>query len=360
MMRAGLCAVALAFAAMPARAADPKAVDLAPLRDAVETAAKRGENVGDIRSALDALEKVAPTAAAGRVPRELQAVRDAVDAAARKGENVERIAQELAKVETAVAGRVLAPVRPEPKPEPRPQPRPEPNPFDFLPLQPNGNIVGGGIDVATFNKAMDLRRRAVELMLKDPNDPNAIKEAQKLQAEAAQLLMKAALGGPGGGIAIGGIGGMPAFPDPLARVPDRARLGIRLERVAPLAAEQLGLAPNTGIAVTLVAPNSAAEKAGLKVHDIILEFGGKAVTDDTDEFVRRVNAVKGGEKVDVVLLRKGKRVEVKGVELAAAAVPNAARPADPANALIAPGDPVPKAAPQAQADPAPKPLPLQP
>lgn len=358
MMRAGLCAVALAFATMPARAADPKAVDLAALRDAVETAAKKGENVGDIRSALEALEKAAPTAAAGRVPRELQAVRDAVEAAARKGENVERVAQELAKVETAVAGRVLAPVKPEPKPEPRPQPRPEPNPFDLLPL-PNVNIAGGGIDVATFNKAMDLRRRAVELMLKDPNDPAALKEAQKLQTEAAEMLMKVAggLNAGGGGIAIGGIGAMPAFPgfDPIARVPDRARLGIRLERVAPLAAEQLGLAPNTGIAVTLVAPNSAAEKAGLKVHDIILEFGGKAVTDDTDEFVRRVNAVKAGEKVDVLLLRKGKKVEVKGMELAAAAmIPNVVRPVKPLDATALPVDPIPKA------PVVPNPLPLQP
>ena len=358
MMRAGLCAVALAFATVPARAADPKAVDLAPLRDAVETAAKKGENVGDIRSALEALEKAAPTAAAGRVPRELQAVRDAVEAAARKGENVERIAQELAKVETAVAGRVLAPVKPEPKPEP-PQrlPRPEANPFEFLPFPPNGNIAGG-IDVATFNKAMDLRRRAVELMLKDPNDPAAIKEAQKLQAEAAEMLLKVAGGlNGGGGIAIGGIGAMPAFPglpDP-ARIPDRARLGIRLERVSPLAAEQLGLAPNTGIAVTLVAPNSAAEKAGLKVHDIILEFGGKAVTDDTDEFVRRVNAVKAGEKVDMLLLRKGKKVEVKGMELAAAAmIPNVVRPVKPLDATALPVDPIPKA------PVVPNPLPLQP
>lgn len=331
MMRTGLCAVALVIAVLPARAADPKAVDLSPLRDAVETAAKKGENVGDIRAALEALEKLAPNAAAGRVPRELQAVRDAVEAAAKKGENVERIAQELVKVETAIAGRVLAPPKPEPKPEPRPQPRPEPNPFDFLPLPPNANIVGGGIDPAAFNKAMDLRRRAVELMLKDPNDPAALKEAQKLQAEAAEMLLKMAGGlNGGGGIAIGGFGAVPAFPDPVARVPDRARLGIRMERVAPLAAEQLGLAPNTGIAVALVAPNSAAEKAGLKVHDIVLEFGGKAVTDDADEFVRRVNAVRAGEKVDAVVLRKGKKVEVKGIELGAGApVPNAMRPPKP-------------------------------
>jgi hypothetical protein len=315
MLRAALCAVALVAAGTTARA-----VDLAPLRDAVEAAAKKGENVENIRTALDAFEKAAPKAAAGRVPAELQALRDAVTAAAKKGENVEAIAKELAKVELAVAGRELNPPKPAPQPQPQPRPQPrEPNPFDILQLMSNGNAGFGGVNAEMFDKAMKLRERAFDLLLKDPNDPNAIREAEKLQTEAAALLIKALAGGNGGagGIAIGGLGGM-AFPNADAgRVPERARLGIRLERVSPLAAEQLGLAANAGIAVTLVAPNSAAEKAGLKVHDIITEFGGKAVTDDTDEFIRRVNGVKAGEKVDIVLLRKGKKVEVKGVELPA-------------------------------------------
>jgi len=55
MMRAGLCAVAFAIAFTPARAAEPKAVNLSALRDAVETAAKKGENVDDVRKALEAV-----------------------------------------------------------------------------------------------------------------------------------------------------------------------------------------------------------------------------------------------------------------------------------------------------------------
>jgi S1-C subfamily serine protease len=67
--------------------------------------------------------------------------------------------------------------------------------------------------------------------------------------------------------------------------------------------------------VSGVVPNSVAEKAGIKTHDIILEFAGKPVGGDLEEFTRRVNEVKTGEKVDLVVLRKGKKVEVKGVEL---------------------------------------------
>lgn len=369
MVRSGMCCAAFAVLAAwagggfftesgpPAAFArdEVKGVDLTALRDAVAAAAKKGENVDEILKALDTFAKTNPQPKAGRVPPELQALRDAVDAAAKKGENVEAITKELVAIEMSVAGRALTRPKPEPRPEPpdpippgRLPPRPLPPPDFPFPAFPNpgpgiGGIGGGGIDVETFNKAMELRRKAMELILKDPNDPEARKEAQKLQAEAAELMLKAARGLAGGPNGLGGIPGMPA------PFPDRARLGIRLERVPPVAVEQLGLEPNTGIAVSLVQPGSAAEKAGLKVHDIILEFAGKAVSDDTEEFIRRVNAVKVGEKVDLVLLRKGKKVEVKGVELPAAqafrppqpAGPPAVDPARPMKLLPLPAPPVP-------------------
>lgn len=290
-------------------AKDAKGVDLTALRDAVDAAGKRGENVDEVRKALDAFEKAAPKPDAGGVPPELQALRDAVDDAARKGENVEAVAKELVAVETLVAGKSLAKPKP---PEPRPDPEPRPGGLPLFPLPLNPNLVPGGIDIELFNKAMGLRRKANELLMKNPRDPDALKERQKLLAEATELMMKAARDGGG----IGGIGGLPAplFPD-FGRVPDRARLGIRMDRVPPVAAEQLGLEPNTGIAVALVLADSPAEKAGLKIHDIILEFAGKPVTDNTEEFARRVSEIKAGAKVDLVVLRKGKKVEVKGVEL---------------------------------------------
>jgi serine protease Do len=64
------------------------------------------------------------------------------------------------------------------------------------------------------------------------------------------------------------------------------------------------------------------------VNDIIVEFAGKPVSDNTEEFARRVMEVKANEKVDLVVLRKGKKVEVKGVELPAVpARPEFPRPA---------------------------------
>jgi hypothetical protein len=333
---AAVVACAAAWAGLTAVAQDAKPADLSALREAVDAAAKRGDNVDEIQTALAALEKAKPTAAAGRVPAELQALRNAVDAAAKKGENVDVIAKELAAVETAVTGKSLAKPVTEPPPpvDPtRPNPIrpivPFPQPFPVMP-----NPRAGGVDIEMFNKAMEMRRKAIEAMVKSPNDEALRKEMQKLVAEANELLLKAARGAnPDPVLPLPlplpvvppDFPAFPNFPD-VGRLPERARLGIRLERVPAVVVDQLGLEAGVGIAVTMVTPNSVAEKVGLKVHDIIVEFAGKPVTDNTDDFIRRVNAVKAGEKIDIVVLRKGKKIEVKGVELPAVAQPRAQPP----------------------------------
>lgn len=311
----------------PKPAADAKPADLTALREAVAAAAKRGENVDEIRKALDAFEKALPGIKPGAVPPELQALRDAVESAAKKGENVDAVAKELAAVETAVAGRSLA--RPKPVPPPEvPMEREPPRRFD----DPNPfGVVGGGLDAEAFQKGMDLRMKALELMSKNPRDPEAV----KLLNEANQLMLKAMRP------ALGGRAEVPLFPD-LGRVPDfnnrapeRGRLGIRFEKLNAVTADQLGLDPDVGVAVAAVVPGSAAEQAGLKIHDIIVAFAGKPASGNTDEFIRQVNAAKAGEKLDIVVVRKGKKVEIKGVVLAdlgraPAAVPDLPAPRLPA------------------------------
>src|SRR5262245_54372654 len=94
---------------------EPKAADLADLRDAVKAADKRGENVDEVSKALDVLEKAVAKGLkleAGKVPAELTALRQAVEAAARKGENVEEVARQLEAVEMKLVGRVLTAPKP--------------------------------------------------------------------------------------------------------------------------------------------------------------------------------------------------------------------------------------------------------
>ncbi len=317
----GLAALFTGIGLSLSTADEPKAPDLSDLRDAVKAASKRGGNVTEIRTALDALEKSLAKGWTARKPgetlpppAELAALRAAVEAAGRKGENVEDIRKELDAIEKAMTGRTFTPPKPAPPPEPQkfPNPNPFPNPvpvpFDFP--QPAFPGPGAGIDRELLQKAQELRNKAFEMMLKAPTDA----EAQKLMQEAQELMLKAMLGGRNlGGLNPGALNPGLMLPE-VGRNVDRFRLGIRMEKLAPITAEQLGL-DGQGVAITAVVPGSAAEKAGFKTHDIVLEFAGKAISDNPADLSQRVNEVKAGQKVDAVVMRKGKKVELKGIEM---------------------------------------------
>jgi serine protease Do len=327
-------ATVLAFAALGigagvrlSTADEPKAAELADLRDAVTAASKRGDNVDDIAKSLDALDKFLAKGfkpEAGKKtdpPAELMTLRSAVEAAARKGENVDDIRKQLEAVEMKLVGRVLVAPKPAPPPLGDPPPaRPEfpnrrfPNDFPAFPAFPAPDLnrnFGGGIDRDALQKSMTLRMKALEALMKDPNDPKALEMAQ----EATQEMLKAMQGGRGGIMMPDLL--LPELGGGFARAGDRFRLGIRMEKLTPIVVDQLGLEAGRGIAITDVIADSAAAKAGFKPHDIVLEFAGKPVSDQPEEFNRQVAAVKAGEKVDAVVLRKGKKVELKGIELPA-------------------------------------------
>ena len=107
----------------------------------------------------------------------------------------------------------------------------------------------------------------------------------------------------------------------------------------PTLADQLDLPKDQGIVVSDVLPDSAASKAGLKAHDIVLELDGKTVSSKLSDFSKQVGDIKADMPVDVVVLRRGKRETVKGLSLPepppqlapAAPAPNAPKtPAKPA------------------------------
>ena len=77
-----------------------------------------------------------------------------------------------------------------------------------------------------------------------------------------------------------------------------------------------------------VTENSAAAKAGLKVHDVLLELDGKAVSNSAVEFARLLEQVKEDVAVNAVVLRRGKNETIKGLKLPAAGAAPAFGPAD--------------------------------
>jgi hypothetical protein len=94
------------------------------------------------------------------------------------------------------------------------------------------------------------------------------------------------------------------------------RLGIHLSPVSDVLAEHLGLGKGKGLVIEQVLADSAAAKAGLQPHDILLEFNGQEIGGDLGDFAKKYFAdVKPGAAVDAVVLRKGKKVTVKGIVL---------------------------------------------
>ncbi|MCX5655740.1 MAG: DegQ family serine endoprotease [Planctomycetota bacterium] len=110
----------------------------------------------------------------------------------------------------------------------------------------------------------------------------------------------------------------------------RGWLGVSIQRLTPELAESMKLRADQGILVSQVMEGGPAEKAGLKAGDVILEFAGKPVKTPS-ELQNTVAWIAPGTKVEIVVLRDGKRHSLK--------VAVETRPAQPEALAAAPGAP---------------------
>ncbi|WZO97205.1 trypsin-like peptidase domain-containing protein [Isosphaeraceae bacterium EP7] len=86
---------------------------------------------------------------------------------------------------------------------------------------------------------------------------------------------------------------------------NRARMGVGLEVLTPILAKQLGLDSKTkGIVVDQVLKGSPADKAGLKVGDVILSFNGEPVLSRAS-FRIKVSSSDTGKAYDLGYFREG-------------------------------------------------------
>jgi serine protease Do len=95
----------------------------------------------------------------------------------------------------------------------------------------------------------------------------------------------------------------------------RGYVGVSLQDLTPELAETFGIEDTVtkGAIVTKVVEDSPADKAGLKFEDVIIELQGKPVEDSKD-LMNRVAVLPPGTKVELVILREGKK-ETVTVEL---------------------------------------------
>ena len=98
----------------------------------------------------------------------------------------------------------------------------------------------------------------------------------------------------------------------------RGYLGVQIQAVTPDLANGLGLSAARGALVDRVMPGEPAAAAGLKTGDVITKLNGEPVTDSAD-LMRRIGAMKPGEKADIAYFRDGSE---KTAEITLAALQN--------------------------------------
>jgi serine protease Do len=99
------------------------------------------------------------------------------------------------------------------------------------------------------------------------------------------------------------------FSNILGMNPSRAFLGIQMEDVTAENMSTYKLNSERGVIVRSVEKGSPAEAANLKANDVILEYGGNPVW-STMQFSRLVQETPPGRKVDIVVSREGKRMNL--------------------------------------------------
>ncbi|HLY53185.1 MAG TPA: Do family serine endopeptidase, partial [Steroidobacteraceae bacterium] len=92
----------------------------------------------------------------------------------------------------------------------------------------------------------------------------------------------------------------------------RGQLGVTMYTVTPDIAHSLGLASAVGALVSRVVEGSPAEKAGVRVGDVITSVNGQPVKSN-GELRNAIGLLHVGDKVEVALMRDGKPMQLTAV-----------------------------------------------
>ena len=89
----------------------------------------------------------------------------------------------------------------------------------------------------------------------------------------------------------------------VASAPEKGEMGLTVQRLTPQIAESLGLEKTDGIVVSAVEPGSAADEAGIRRGDVIVEIDRKPIR-NLEEYKKSIATVRKGKGV-LFLVRRG-------------------------------------------------------
>ncbi|HYR69078.1 MAG TPA: PDZ domain-containing protein, partial [Candidatus Dormibacteraeota bacterium] len=87
-------------------------------------------------------------------------------------------------------------------------------------------------------------------------------------------------------------------------------IGVRTWEITPYVAERLGTADRNGLYVAVIERGSPADKAGVKVGDIIRKVNGTPVR-DSNEAYRVIFGASVGDTISLTVERDGKLLTMK-------------------------------------------------
>ena len=262
----------------------------------------------------------------------IEELKELIANAARKG-NIEEMQQLIEKLKLTITAQRQADLQkklvpPVPPVKTVPPVKPTPGVKPVPPVPPVPGVKRFEFDAAgnaEMKAAMEKARKALEDAIKNKPDDEQLRKALEQALKSMDETMKQ------------GEKFKFAFPDGVKefKIPDGgawtakpstgSRLGVSMAPVPEAVAEQLDLKAGVGLLILSVAPGSAAEKAGLKKNDVIVSFADKEVS-DAAKFTATVAEAKPGTKLDAIVIRKGKKEVIKGIELADVKKPEVKKP----------------------------------
>jgi serine protease Do len=90
----------------------------------------------------------------------------------------------------------------------------------------------------------------------------------------------------------------------------RGWLGIMIQDVTEELASGFGVHEREGVLVANVMPSGPAEAAGMKIGDVIVDFGGAPIKESPD-LQRRVAAITPGQQIEIKVVREGKPLPLR-------------------------------------------------
>src|SRR5438477_13150119 len=81
-------------------------------------------------------------------------------------------------------------------------------------------------------------------------------------------------------------------------------LGVGIQEIDSVRAKELKLPDDAGVEVTRIAPDSPAEKAGIKTGDVVTQYNGQRV-EGMEQFSRMVRETPAGRDVRIAIIRNG-------------------------------------------------------